>query len=89
MKSMLYTKVRTDIHVHIFIHIPPPGENEAKCWTVFFESVYLRFLSLSFQFCVYDFQTPANLTAIILVKTVIFFFLVSYLLYRYTLRTNK
>ena len=33
------------------------------------------YLSLSFQFCVYDFRTPANLSAIILlVKKVIFFF---------------
>ena len=72
MKSMLYTTVRTDIHVCIFIHFPPPGENEAEGWTVSFESVYL---SLSFQFCVYDFRTPANLSAIILlVKKVIFFF---------------
>ena len=87
MKSMLYTTVRTDIHVCIFIHIPPPGENEAEGWTVSFESVYL---SLSFQFCVYDFRTPANLSAIILlVKKVIFFFFFVYLLHRYTLRTNK
>ena len=79
MKSMLYTTVRTDIHVCIFIHIPPPGENEAEGWTVFFENVYLRFLSLSFQFCVYDVRTPANLSAIILlVKKVIFFFLSIY-----------